>query len=167
MIHKCNVKKIYIAIFFTFIFEKNLHNLKNLKMIKKNRENWRIILARNIESERDRLSLNQEELAKRLGLNSYATVSVWENARGLPKMEIFEKLCTEFNRTPTEMMYEDLSLKPPPDDGLPKESQVKEMDVGGASKASESPPQKGEKEEIQEMRKQMLEMMMKLEEMTQ
>lgn len=135
-------------------------------MIQVQAENWKQILAKNIEMERNRLNLNQNDLAELVGLGSYATISVWENARGLPKMEIFERLCRVFGRTPTQLMYENLSDQPPPKlKPIPTEGgELQETDVG-ASKATESPPPKGKEERLQAAERKILDLTLELREL--
>lgn len=143
-------------------------------------ENWREIVARNILTERERLNLNQRQLSEKMGKKDPTTISKWENAEGTFNLDVLIGLCRLFGRTPNELLCEDLIYKPPqppPKKGKHTEGgeelqrhvekELQEMDAGGVSMASESPPPKAEKEEIHAMKKQMLEMMMKLEEMTQ
>lgn len=101
---------------------------------------WKVVFARNVQEERRRLGLDQLTLASRLGLDSRATVSIWESGANLPRMEIFEKLCKIFGRSPSEMMYEDLRLKPPPPEGGNK-PESKEREVDRVEAVSDQPPQ--------------------------
>ncbi len=138
-------------------------------------DNWREIVAKNILTERERLNLNQRQLSELMGKKDPTTISKWENAEGTFNLDVLVSLCKLFGRTPTQMLFEDLLFKPP--SPPPKKSndteggdlhrhverELQEMDVGGVSKAAESPP--ADKTEIQEMRKKMLEMMLQLESM--
>lgn len=147
-------------------------------------KNWREILAKNILGERLRLKYSQKKLLDRLNdldipLTNVGTISVWENGKGRFNLDIIDALCRIFNRLPNEMMYEDLSQKPPeppPRNGKryalntegvgepaakEEEELIIEMDVGGAISANESPPIK--KEDIKKMRQDLLKMMQKLE----
>ncbi len=100
-------------------------------------------------------------------------ISLYENGKSYPPIPVARKICKHFHVTLDEMFEKDLRPEqPPPKNGkrtevgaLQKhvEQELQEMDVGGVSKAAESPP--GDKTEIQRMKKQMLEMMMKLEDM--
>ena len=137
------------------------------------------ILSKNIKFERNRRGLSQRDLATSLGFKGTSTVTFWEKGDNYPPLETFLQLCKFFERDPNEMLCKDLTaLQPEPEQPPPKEGkgtegvealqrhvekELQEMDVGGVSKAAESPP--SEKTEIQKMKKQMLEMMLKLEDM--
>lgn len=105
-------------------------------------------------------------------------ISLYENGKSYPPIPVARKICKHFNISMDDMFETDLRPEPPPQRKLTPitegvelqrhvERELQEMDAGGVSMVSESPPPKAEKEEIHAMKKQMLEMMMKLEEMTQ
>ena len=135
-------------------------------------KNWQDLLAQNIRSERRRLLIDQNQLAEKLGLDSRATISIWETAKGLPKMEVFEKMCIVFERTPTELMYEDLTGKSPPPKlkSVPGEEGEASKEGGrgqptGSQLPEEDKPPKEDKEDLKEVRRQLLQLMNKVEEL--
>ena len=133
-------------------------------------KNWQDVLAQNIRSERRRLLIDQNQLAEKLGLDSRATISIWETAKGLPKMEVFEKMCIVFERTPTELMYEDLTdTSPPKLKSVPGASETSKEGGRGQPTGSQLPeedkPPKEDKEDLKEVRRQLLQLMNKVEEL--
>jgi transcriptional regulator with XRE-family HTH domain len=146
-------------------------------------ENWRQMIAKNILYERERLNLNQRQLSEHLGKKDPTTISTWENAKGTFNLDVLMSLCVLFDRSPNQMLCEDLSIKPQPPNGKAKklephtsqsdsvltgqgsESRVVEMDVGGVSSASESPPSVVEKGKVQAMERKLLEMMLELQDL--
>lgn len=67
--------------------------------------------SENLKSERLRLKLSQKELGELFGVSD-ATITMWEKKVGgsRPSPGQFLRLCAFFERTPTEMFLEILSL---------------------------------------------------------
>jgi transcriptional regulator with XRE-family HTH domain len=136
-------------------------------MITQMPENWREILAKNIIEERTRLNLLQKELANKVGLKDASAISVWENGKGRFNIDILVALCGIFGRTPNDMMYSYLIGESPPPTRPPERPPSGEntegvvQESGGVARAAPLAQNKGD--DLKEMRRQMLEMMMKLE----
>ena len=132
-------------------------------------EKWREILAKNILSERKRLDLSQVALANKLGAKEGSTVSFWENGKGEFNVATLMKLCAIFSRMPNDLLTTDLRDSPPSQP--PERHNKEEADTveGGhkqpAAAKREEPPPKAEKGELQAMRRQVLEVLNKIEEM--
>jgi transcriptional regulator with XRE-family HTH domain len=126
------------------------------------------LLPSNILFERMRLKLTQRALAKELGFKGVGTVTFWESGKFEPPLATFLKLCKFFGRTPNEMLTSDLrTLSPPPHpperppSGENTEGVLQES--GGVARAAPLPQNKGD--DLKEMRRQMLDIMIKIESM--
>ena len=123
-------------------------------------------LSKNIKRERSKREVSQRKLADELGLKGSSTVTHWEKLSNNPTLEMFFVLCGYFDKTPNEMC-DFLNLKPPKLKRDVDEEVFETETSGGRGQptasvlASESPPPQGE--EVRKLRKQMLEMMQKLE----
>lgn len=129
-------------------------------------------LSRNIKFERDRRGISQRKLAEELGLKGSSTVTHWEKGNNYPTLEIFVQLCVFFGKRPDEMLGIDLTGTSPPKGGEDTEdttSMAMMAKEGGhkqpAAANREEPPPKAEKGELQAMRRQVLEVLNKIEEM--
>lgn len=129
--------------------------------------NWESFFAKNLRTERSRLGITQQDLASELGLKSGATVTQWEKSTSFPNLETFVRVCNFFQKLPTQMLYEDLTGTSPPKKGKDEDTEL--VVEGGhkqpAAANREEPPPKAEKGELQAMRRQVLEVLNKIEEM--
>lgn len=118
--------------------------------------------GQNLKHLRQQRGLNQGELASEFNLSN-SQISNYEKGASFPTMELAFKFCEYFNYGLDDLFRRDIRPPTEPPDG--KKAQLtegaKEKDVG-ASTATESPPPK---EDVKAMKRQMLEMMLKLEEM--
>lgn len=138
------------------------------------KEKWREILAKNIGLERKRLNLSQIALARNLGAKEGSTVSFWENGKGEFNVATLMKLCFYFNRTPDDWLTRELGeFNPPPtrnrweeteateSEGIVNESSRGQLQPAAAQPEEAKPP----KEDLQEVRRQLLKLMNKVEAM--
>lgn len=134
------------------------------------KEKWREILAKNIGLERKRLNLSQVALARNLGAREGSTVSFWENGKGEFNVATLMKLCFYFNRTPDDWLTRVLGeFNPPPGknrwlhDEIDSDSEGGQLQPAAAQPEQEKPPQQEKKEDLQEVRRELLKLMNKVE----
>lgn len=60
-------------------------------------------IASNIAKYRKLMKLSQQELADKIGVKRFTTVSSWERGGNIPDVEVLFKLCTLFNISVDEM----------------------------------------------------------------
>ena len=127
-------------------------------------------LSRNIKFERNRLGLSQRKLAEDLGLKGSSTVTHWEKGNNYPTLELFVVLCAFFGRTADELLEMDLTTLPPPKlQTGPGEGETNKEGGRGQPARSQLPeedkPPKEDKEDLKEVRRQLLQLMNKVEEL--
>jgi transcriptional regulator with XRE-family HTH domain len=156
---------------------------------------WRKTIAKNILFEREKLNLNQKQLAEHIGKKDSTTISHWENAKGTFNLDVLMTLCELFGKTPNQMLCEDLTTDSSPNGSPPRPlhrsgangkgispppvaQTALVLDVGGVSKATESPPLStaGDRLEatgdspptskkVKDMERKLLEMMLELQDL--
>ena len=132
--------------------------------------NWEGFFAKNLRTERSRLGITQQDLASYLGMKSGATVTQWEKSTSFPNLETFVRLCDYFEKHPTQMLYEDLTdTSPPKLKSVPGASETSKEGGRGQPTGSQLPeedkPPKEDKEDLKEVRRQLLQLMNKVEEL--
>ena len=129
---------------------------------------WEGFFAKNLRTERSRLGITQQDLASKLGMKSGATVTQWEKSTSFPNLETFVRICNFFLKTPTQMLYEDLTSFSPPKLNKLSDGDSEGTNSGGRGQptasvlASESPPPQGQEARVMEAERKLIDLMVEI-----